>query len=94
MVVTDSNNEASTLVGSAPAPSGPTRLSHTGRTQTPPFCCPVVPLPYVRLKTEKMARDNYTIQSLLTVLTITYNIPAYYRIKSTFLPLTNSYCMR
>ena len=81
MVVTGSNNEASTLVGSAPAPSGPTRLSHTGRTQTPPFCFPVVPLPYVRLKTEKMERDNYTIQALLTVIIFTHNISAYYRIK-------------
>ena len=87
MVVTDSNNEASTLVGSAPAPSGPTRLSHTGRTQTPPFCCPVVPLPYVQLKTEKIAQDNYTIQALFTVLVITHNISAYYRTKSTFLSI-------
>ena len=93
-MVTGSNIEAAALVVVGSCSQRSNWLSHTGRTQTPPFCCPVVPLPYVWLKTEKMARDNYTIQSLLTVLTITYNIPAYYRIKSTFLPLTNSYCMR
>ena len=70
---------------SAPTPSGPSRLSHTGRTQTPLFCCPVVPLPYVQLKLKKIARDNYTIKALFTVVIITQNIFAYFRIKSTFL---------
>ena len=87
MMVTGSNIEAAALVVVGSCSQRSNWLSHTGRTQTPPFCCPVVPLPYVQLKTEKIAQDNYTIQALFTVLVITHNISAYYRTKSTFLSI-------
>ena len=94
MMVTSSNNEAAELVGVGSHSQRSNSLSQTGQTQYTPFYCPLAPLPYVQLKTEKMAQDNYTIQALLTVLTNTHNVSTYCIIKSKFsiIPLTNSYC--
>ena len=74
MMVTGSNNEVAALVGVGTHSQQSNLALHTGRTQTPLLCCPVVPLPYVRLKLKKIAQDNYTIKALFTVLIITHNI--------------------
>ena len=55
MMVTGSNNEAAALVGvSSRSQRSIQALPHWTDSNTL-FFCPVVPLPYVQLKTEKMA---------------------------------------
>ena len=68
-------------------------LLHSGRTRTPVLMSGTVGPLYVRLK---LKRQHQITHNLITTycLTITHNIFAYCKIKSTLFSSTKSYCMR
>ena len=79
-MVTGSNNEAAKLVGVGSHSQWSNSLSHTGQTQTPILLSGST-APVYAVKNWKIARDNYTIQATITVLTITHNISAIIELK-------------
>ena len=81
-MVTGSYDEAAKLVGVGSHTQRSNSLSHTGQTQHPVLLSGSSTPVLRAVKNWKTALDNYTIQALITVLTITHNISAYYRIKN------------
>ena len=84
MMVTGSNNEAATLLGIGTCSQRSNQaLPHWTDSNTPVLLSSSY-TPVCAVKTKK---DNYTTKALFTVLIITHNISAFYRIKSTFLSI-------